>query len=145
MAAYFEDRNLDGCAHWMRLQAEEEILHGMKIFDYMLDQGARVKLAAVAGPDTEWKSPLACFQAALDHEKKMTALINELANLAIEEKDHATNNLMQWYVSEQVEEEATVDDICAKLKLVGEDGPGLFMIDRELKQRQQASADTAAN
>jgi ferritin len=143
MVAYFEDLNLDGCAHWMRLQAEEEIQHGMKIFDYMLEQGARVKLQPVEGPQIGWKSPLDCFEAALTHEKKMTELINKLANLAIDEKDHATNNLMQWYVTEQVEEEANVDDICAKLRLVGESGTGLFMIDRELMQRQVA-ADPAA-
>jgi ferritin len=140
MAAYLEARNLDGCAHWMRLQAQEEIMHGMKIFDYLLDQGAPVKLKTVDGPPAAWDSPLACFEAALGHEKKMTERINRLANLAIEEKDHATDNLMRWYVSEQVEEEATVDDICEKLKLVGEHGPGLFMIDRELKQRQLTPA-----
>jgi ferritin len=86
---------------------------------------------------------LDCFEAALGHEKMMTERINMLANLAIDERDHATNNLMQWYIAEQVEEEASVDDICAKLRIVGQDGPGLFMIDRELKQRQLAADPTA--
>ena len=143
MAAYMEHLNLDGCAHWMRLQAQEEVMHGMKIFDYMLEQGARVKLQAVEGPPHDWKSPLECFEAALKHEKMMTERINKLANLAIDERDHATNNVMQWYIGEQVEEEATVDDICAKLRLVGQDGPGLFMIDRELKQRVLPPSPTA--
>jgi len=143
MVAYFETLNLDGCAHWMRLQAEEEIQHGMKIFEYMLDQGARVKLQPVEGPQVDWKSPLECFEAALGHEKMMTDRINKLANLSIDEQDHATGSLLQWYITEQIEEEANVDDICAKLKLVGESGTGLFMIDRELIQRQLA-ADPAA-
>ncbi|MFO7653472.1 MAG: ferritin [Candidatus Krumholzibacteriia bacterium] len=136
MAAWFESRNLDGCARWMRLQSQEENMHGMKIFDYLGSRGARVKLKAVAAPDHDWPTPLACFEAALAHEKSMTERIDRLAELAQTEKDHATDNLMRWYVNEQVEEEASVDDICQKLRLVGEDGMGLFMIDRELKQRQ---------
>jgi len=135
MVAYMEDQNLDGCAHWMRMQADEEHLHALKIFDYMLDRGARVELAAVAVPPRDWDSPLAAFEAALEHEQYMTKNITELADLALEERDHATNNIMQWYVSEQVEEEANVDDIVKKLLMVGESGPGLFMMDRELKTR----------
>lgn len=144
MAAYMENLNLDGSAHWMRLQAQEELMHGMKLFDYVIDQGARVKLQTVEAPPVDWDTPLACFEAALAHEKMMTEGINTLANLAIDERDHATNNLMQWYIAEQVEEEATVDDICAKLRLVGKDGAGLFMIDRELKQRVLAPDPAAA-
>jgi len=135
MAAYLEDKNLDGCAHWMRIQAQEEWDHGMKIFDYMIDRGARVELKAVAAPPKEWDSPVAAFQASLDHEKFMTKNINALADLTILEKDHATNNLMQWYVSEQVEEESNVDDILKKLDLMGDSGTGLFLMDRELKVR----------
>ncbi|MCB1184395.1 ferritin [bacterium] len=135
MVAWFESTNLDGCAHWMRMQADEEHLHALKIFNYVLDRGGKVELKAVKAPPAEWDNPLAAFEAALDHEKFMTASISKLADLAIDEKDHATNNVMQWYVSEQVEEEAQVDDIVNKLRLVGQDGPGLFMIDRELKAR----------
>lgn len=135
MAAYMEDKDLDGMAHWMRMQAQEEYQHAMKIFDYMIERGARVELTEVAAPPKKWDSPLACFQAALEHEKYMTKNIGELADLAIEQKDHATNNIMQWYVSEQVEEESSVDSIVKKLELMGADGPALFMMDRELASR----------
>ena len=144
MAAYLEDKNLDGCAHWMRIQAQEEWDHGMKIFDYMIDRGARVELKAVAAPPKEWDSPVAAFQASLDHEKFMTKNINALADLTILEKDHATNNLMQWYVTEQVEEEAAVEDILKKLELMGNSGTGLFMMDRELKGRPTPGAAAPA-
>jgi ferritin len=144
MVAYFEDNHLDGCAHWMRLQAQEEHDHALKIFDYVISRGGRVVLAAVQAPPKEWPSPQAAFEAALAHEKLMTANINKLADLAQSEKDHATNNLMQWYVTEQVEEEANVDDIVNKLKMVGGDGAGLFLMDRELKSRVAAAPGGAA-
>jgi ferritin len=135
MAAYLEDQNLDGCAHWMRMQAQEEWDHGMKIFDYMIERGGRIELAAVAAPQKEWDGAVDAFKASLEHEQYMTKNINALADLAIEERDHATNNLMQWYVTEQVEEEASVEDILNKLELMGNSGTGLFMMDRELKSR----------
>lgn len=140
MVAYMEDRNLDGCAHWMRMQADEEHLHALKIFDYMIDRGGRIELQPVAAPPREWDSPLAAFEAALEHEKYMTENITKLADLAIDERDHATNNVMQWYVSEQVEEESNVDDIVKKLVMVGDNGPGIFMMDRELKTRPAPTA-----
>lgn len=143
MVAYFEDNHLDGCAHWMRLQAQEEHNHALKIFDYVISRSGRVVLAAVQAPPREWPSPQAAFEAALAHEKLMTANINKLADLAQSEKDHATNNLMQWYVTEQVEEEANVDDIVNKLKMVGGDGAGLFLMDRELKGRVAAAPGAA--
>ena len=135
MVAYMEDMNLDGCAHWMKMQAEEEHLHALKIFNYVVERGGRVELFAIQAPPSEWDSARAAFEAALDHEKLMTEKISNLADLAIEEKDHATNNLMQWYVSEQVEEEANVDDILKKLDIMGDTGTGLFLMDRELKSR----------
>ncbi|MCK9996706.1 MAG: ferritin [Candidatus Krumholzibacteria bacterium] len=135
MVAYLEDLNLDGCAHWMKMQAEEEHLHALKLFDYVVERGGRVELFAIAQPAKEWDSPRAAFEAALDHEKVMTENISKLADLAITERDHATNNLLQWYVSEQVEEEATVDDILKKLDMMGDTGTGLFLMDRELKNR----------
>ena len=135
MVAYFEGMNLDGCGNWMRIQAQEEVMHGMKIFDYLSERGGRVKLTAVEAPPPDWKSPLEAFEAALAHEIHMTERINDLADLPLEERDHATNNVLQWYVTEQVEEESNVDDIVQKLKLLGKDGPGLFMLDRELKTR----------
>ncbi|MFT5232850.1 MAG: ferritin [Candidatus Krumholzibacteriia bacterium] len=142
MAAYMEDKNLDGCAHWMRMQADEEHQHALKIFDYVLERGGRIKLMAVEAPPQDWDSPLLAFRDALAHEKDMTAKITELADLALEERDHATNNVMQWYVSEQVEEESAVDDIVKKLEMVGDSGPGLFMMDRELKSRRAPAAIT---
>lgn len=144
MTAYFADIHLDGCAHWMRMQAQEEHDHALKIFDYVISRGGRVVLAEVKAPPKEWANPLAAFEAALEHEKFMTANITKLADLAQTEKDHATNNLMQWYVTEQVEEEANVDDIVNKMKMVGTDGAGLFLIDRELKTRTATPAGGAA-
>jgi len=135
MAAYLEDANLDGMAHWMKMQAQEEHLHGMKLFDYMIERGARVELSPVAAPPKEWASPLEAFKGALEHEQFMTRNINGLANLAIEEKDHATNNILQWYIQEQVEEEASVDNIVNKMNMMGTEGPGLFLMDRELASR----------
>jgi ferritin len=135
MVGYFEDLNLDGCAHWMKMQADEEHLHALKIFAYVVERGGRVELFEVPKPPMEWDSPKAAFEAALAHEKLMTKSISQLADLAIEEKDHATNNLMQWYVSEQVEEESSVDDILRKLEMMGDTGTGLFLMDRELKSR----------
>jgi ferritin len=124
MAAWFESRSLEGMASWMRIQAQEELLHGMKIFDYMNERGGRIQLQPIEGPDTDWQDPLAAFQAALAHEEYMTKRVNDLAYLAQEERDNATNNLMQWFVDEQVEEEATADAIVQKLKLLGKDGAG---------------------
>ena len=135
IAAYMDDLNLDGCGHWMRMQADEEHLHALKIFDYVIDRGARVELTAIAAPPRTFDNPRAAFEAALEHEKYMSKNINALADLAIAEADHATNNVLQWYVTEQVEEEAAVDDILKKLDLMGTDGPGLFLMDRELKTR----------
>ncbi|MBU8869556.1 MAG: ferritin [Gemmatimonadales bacterium] len=143
MAAYLEDMNLDGCAHWMRMQALEEYQHGMKLFDYLVDRGSRVELQAIQAPPKEWNSPVAAFQASLEHEQYMTGNINALADLAIAEKDHATNNIMQWYIAEQVEEEASVDNILKKLAMMGDTGPGLFMMDRELKSRVEPAPQAA--
>jgi len=139
MAAYLDDQDLEGMAHWMRMQAQEEHLHGMKLFDYMIERGARIELKAVAAPPKEWDSPLAAFEGALEHERYMTGNINTLADIAISEKDHATNNVLQWYVTEQVEEESNVDSIVKKLKMMGDGGHGLFMMDRELAARPAPS------
>jgi ferritin len=135
MSAYFESVNLEGLANWMRAQAMEELTHGTKIFDYVNERGGRVWLDAIDKPPLKWTSPLAVFQATWKHEQKVTGLINKLVDLAIKEKDHATENFLQWFVAEQVEEEASADGIVQKLKMVGKEGGGLFMIDRELGQR----------
>ena len=135
MVAYFESVNLCGFAAWMRAQTQEEVMHAMKIYDFVNERGGRVLLGAVDAPPTEWDSPLAGFEAAYKHEQLVTGRINDLVNLAVEEKDHATNAFLQWFVNEQVEEEMSVDNVVQQLKMA-ENAPGaMFMIDRELGQR----------
>ncbi|MCD6532488.1 MAG: ferritin [Deltaproteobacteria bacterium] len=135
MSSYFESVNLPGFAQWMKAQAQEEMVHGMKIYDFIHERGGRVLLSAIEAPQTEWANPVAVFVATLEHEQKVTALINGLVDIAIAEKDHATNIFLQWFVTEQVEEEASVDAVLQKLKMVGDQGHGLFMMDRELGAR----------
>ncbi|MBU0483956.1 MAG: ferritin [Proteobacteria bacterium] len=135
MSSYFEAVGLSGCAIWMQAQAQEEWFHGTKIYHYVLGRGGRVILKAIAQPQSGWDSTLSAFENVLTHEQKVTGLINELVNLALDERDHATNIFLQWFVSEQVEEEATVGDVLNKLKLIGGDASGLFVLDQELGQR----------
>jgi ferritin len=135
MSAYFQSINLIGFAHWMRVQAREELAHAMKFYDHVIERGGRVSLQAVAAPTAQWDSPLAAFEDAHRHEQKVTGLINQLVDEAVQTRDHATNAFLQWFVSEQVEEEASVDAIVQKLKLVGGAPGGLFMIDHHLGER----------
>ena len=135
MVAYFESMNMPGFATWMRVQTQEEIVHAMKIYDYVNDRGGRVILKSIAEPQAEWKSPLAAFEAAYGHEQKVTGLINGLVNLAIEEKDHAANMFLQWFVNEQVEEEESAEKVVNKLKLAADDSDGMNMLDNEMGQR----------
>jgi len=135
MAAYFEDQNLSGMANWERVQAKEETSHGMKLYDFLCERGARVVLGAIDKPPTDFNSPLDIFKAGLAHEQKVTGMINTLMNLAVSEKDHATISVLQWFVDEQVEEEANADAIVKKLKLAGDMPGALFMIDKELEAR----------
>lgn len=136
MSAYFLSIDLKGFANWMNSQAQEEVAHTMKIYNFILDRGGKVKLSAIDGPQTEWESPLAVFEAAYKHEQHVTGLIHDLVSLAIEEKDYPTKNLMDWFVDEQVEEEASASEIVEQLKLIGGEGHGLLMLDREMAQRQ---------
>lgn len=135
MAGYFESRNLKGFSNWMICQAEEEMVHAMKFFRFLNDRGGRVALAAIEGPPAEWDSPLAVFEAAYKHECKVSAMINALVDLALADKDHAANSFLQWFVTEQVEEEATADEVVQKLKLMADAPGGLFMLDQELATR----------
>jgi ferritin len=135
MAAYFQESSLSGFAQWMKVQALEELTHAMKFYTFVNDRGGRVLLTSIAGPPTEWASPLAVFQEALGHEQKVTGMINHLVDLAMEAKDHATDTFLQWFVTEQVEEEASANEVVQKLKLMGEAQGGLFMLDQELGQR----------
>jgi len=135
MAAYFESVNLPGFAHWMRIQTQEELMHAMKIYDFVNERGGRIILKAIERPPVEWKSPLAVFEATYKHEQKVTGLINELVNLAIEEKDHGTNAFLQWFINEQVEEEKSASDMVGKLKLIEANPEGMYMLDKEMGQR----------
>ncbi|MCX8104161.1 MAG: ferritin [Candidatus Bipolaricaulota bacterium] len=136
MCAYFEAQNLRGMAHWMRLQAQEEIKHAMKIFDFVNDRGGRVELGAIEKPPVEFKSPLEAFQKALAHEQKITKCINDLYDLADDEDDYPTEVMLQWFIDEQVEEEKSASEVVEQLKLVGDNGAGLLVLDQKLGQRQ---------
>lgn len=135
MAAYFEDRNLTGFAHWMRLQADEEHEHAMKFYNYILDAGGQVKLKAIAAPETEWKSNLEVAEQVAAHEAKVTASINDLYELALKEKDYAAQVMLQWFISEQVEEEKNANELVAKLRLIEERGTAVLMLDHRLSKR----------
>lgn len=135
MSAYFESVGLGGFSRWMQLQAQEELMHAMKLYHYVNERGGRVILTAIDAPPAEWDSALAVFEATYQHEQKVTGLIHGLVDLAIKEKDHATNSFLQWFVTEQVEEEATASEVVNKLRLMGDAPGGLFVMDRELGTR----------
>ena len=135
MEAYFESNDLSGFANWMRVQAQEEMTHAMKFYDYLVQRGARVTLTEIKSPPTEWDSPVATFEHVYEHEQMVTTLINQLVDLAISLSDHATNNFLQWYVAEQVEEEESSSGVLQKVKLAGDSPSGLLMLDQELAQR----------
>jgi ferritin len=135
MAAYFEAKNLKGFANWMRIQAAEEQMHGMKFFNFILQKGGKVTLGEIGAPKIEWKSIQEVFTDTLKHEQKITGLINKLVEIAMLEKDFATNNFLQWFVTEQVEEEANVEEIIQKIEMIGDNKSGLYMLDNELGAR----------
>ncbi len=135
MSSFFQATSFSGFANWMRMQTQEEMLHAMKMYGYVQERGGRVTLTAIMQPMANWESPLAVFEHVLAHEQKVTGLINNLVNLALDERDHATNIFLQWFVSEQVEEEASAGEIVDKLKLIGKEANGLFMLDAELGKR----------
>jgi ferritin len=135
MSAYFESVDLPGFANWMRIQYQEEMSHAEKIFDYVIERDGRVILKPFDAPQSEWDSTLAVFEETYEHEQKVTGLINNLMDLAISEKDHASQVFLQWFVNEQVEEEASAKAVIQQLKLLGDSRAGLFQVDRELGQR----------
>jgi len=137
MSAYFEATNLRGFAHWMRVQAKEEQDHAMKFYGHIIDRRGRVTLKPIEGPPEDWASPVAAFQDTLAHERKVTGLINNLLKLANEHKDTATAAFLQWFITEQVDEEANADEIVQKLKLIGDSTSALFMLDSVLGQRKE--------
>ncbi len=135
MAAYFEAENLRGFANWMRVQVQEENLHAMKFYDFIVQRSGRVLLRPIEAPPSSWESPLAVFEAAYKHEQHVTDLINKLVSLSLGEGDFATNTFLQWFVNEQVEEEANADAIIHDLKRIGSSMDGIFLMDRELATR----------
>lgn len=132
MSAHSESENLAGMAAWFMAKYNEEMAHAMKIYRYLHDQGARVELEAVDKPPTRYAGVLDMFEKTLAHEQEVTASFNDLVETTLAEKDHATSIFLHWFVTEQIEEEATVSNIIGRVKLVGERGEGLFMIDNEL-------------
>ena len=137
MAAYLENKGLSGMAGWMKIQAQEEIFHGTKIFDYLNERGERVILGSFDKPESEFKSVRDVFEQVLAHEQKVTHSCNNVYSLALEAKDHAAVGFMQWFVDEQVEEESSANDVLNKLDYIKEDSAGMLMLDKELGARPQ--------
>ena len=135
MQAYFEDLNLKGFANWMSVQIQEELFHVEKFTNFVNERGGRIVPQAIECPPTDWESPLAAFEATYVHEQSVSKSINNLVDIAIQENDHASKIFLDWFVTEQVEEESSVNDVVQKMKLMKDSPHGLFMIDRELAQR----------
>lgn len=135
MAAYFNASNLPGFAHWMTVQAKEEAGHAMKFYNYVNESGGRVVLEAIDKPSSDFKSPLDVVKKTLEHEKKVTVSINAIYELAVKEKDYPTQVMLQWFITEQVEEEKAASDIVEMLKMIGDAPAGLIMADRQLGAR----------
>ncbi len=135
MSAWLQTEGHLGAAHWMALQAREEVFHAGKIYNYILERGGQVKLGAIEAPPFKWKTPQEVFEQAYAHEQKVTALINALMTLAKGEGDHASEIFLQWFVTEQIEEEASTLEVAQKYKLAAGQGAGMFMIDQELAAR----------
>lgn len=135
MSSFASSTGLKGTANWFFVQSQEEMTHAWRIYNYVTSQGEHVVLDAIDGPPVTFESPTALFEGALEHERKVTGMINHLANEAVEAKDHATQVFLQWFVTEQVEEEESVSDVLAKIRLCGEGGGGLLLVDNELAAR----------
>ena len=135
MSADCSDRNLTGFAHWLSQQAEEEVAHAMRFYRFLLDRGARVELQAIDQPPASFGSPLEIMEKSLDHERFVTGRINGLYKLSVEEGDYAAQVLLQWFVTEQVEEEASIDEIVQRMKIFGAEGSALLMLDTQLGSR----------
>ncbi len=135
MAAWLETEGLEGMGRWMRVQAMEEMTHAMKFFDHILERGGAPALLAIEKPPVKWDSPLAAFKDALAHEEFITGKINDLMTLSLAENDHASRSMLQWFVDEQIEEEDNASKNVYNLKMVGDKGQGLLMVDREMGAR----------
>lgn len=143
MSAYFESIGLSGFAHWMSIQFQEEQSHALKFVNYVNERGGRVILKPIEAVDVEFEGVIDVLEKTLAHEQMITDRINKMMDVAIELSDHATKSFLQWYVDEQVEEEATVEEILNNLKLIGGSGQGLLMMDREMKSRVFVDATKA--
>lgn len=135
IAAYFKSRDLDGIANFFFVQTQEEHFHAMKLFNYLIDRGGTVVLKEIAAPPVKFNSALEAFEKTLEHEQFITKSINDLMDLAIKENDHALVSFLKWYVDEQIEEEATASRLVNRLKITGDSGPGLLILDSELAKR----------
>jgi len=135
MAAYFDSINLGGFSHWMKMQAQEEMFHAMKFYNHIVERGGEVELLALKKPENKWESPLQVFQESLKHEQFITDCINELTDKANELKDYPAQNLLMWFVDEQVEEEDTFGDVLEKLKRIGKNEGQLLMQDQAMQRR----------
>ncbi len=135
MSAYFQSQNLPGCAHWMRIQYQEEMTHGLKLFDYLHEREGRTVLEALKQPASEFKSPLDVFEQSLQHEREVTSAINRLYAMTQKENDYPSQIELQWFITEQVEEEKNASNIVDQLKMVGDNKMALFMLDRQLGAR----------
>lgn len=145
MSAYCDGVNLPGLSRWMRAQAQEEVKHAMKIFDHILDRGGRVELHQLDRPPAQFASPREVFDQAHRHEQQVTASINRVYGLAMDERDFASKVFLDWFVQEQVEEEKTSGLLAEQMRMVGEDRPGLLMLDRELGQRRSGAEEAPAD
>ncbi|MBD3171520.1 ferritin [Candidatus Bathyarchaeota archaeon] len=135
MAAWLDEEGYKGMANWMRVQAREEKIHADIFYNYILERGGHVKLQAIEAPPDKWKTPLELFKAALEHEEHITSRINHMVDVSLNVKDHATYQMLQWFIEEQVEEEANVGEAVQQLSIVGEEGRGILMVDREMSTR----------
>ncbi len=142
MSAYAESINLPGFAHWLKMQVQEEIEHAMKMYDFVFSRAGKVVLDKIDQPQTEWKSIQEVFNDTYEHEKKVTEMINNLVDISREEKDKATELFLQWFVTEQVEEEASADEVVQKLKRVHDDPSGLMILDAEMAKRINHKEET---
>jgi len=136
MAAWFDAQTLRGFAKWMRVQATEEMGHAMRFYHYLVERGNRAKIQAVTAPPTDWSSPVAAFETVVKHEQKVTGMIHDLVNLASAERDHATQIMLQWFVTEQVEEEASAGEMLEKLQALSKAPAGVMILDAEAGKRK---------
>jgi ferritin len=135
MSAYCSARNLNGFAHWMRMQAEEEVDHAMRFYAFLIERGGRVELQAIDRPPLEYGTPLDVMEKSLEHERFVTSRIDLLSDVAAEERDRPAQVMLQWFITEQMEEENSIDEIVQRMRMFGADGPALFMLDSQLGDR----------